>query len=52
MEHSGERQRDQRWQLRIDHAPPGTHLAVTGITATTGFGSDYRYLDATVAVQS
>ena len=37
--------------VRIDHVLTGTHLAVTGITAKTGFGSDHRYLDATIAIQ-
>jgi endonuclease/exonuclease/phosphatase (EEP) superfamily protein YafD len=38
--------------VRIDHVLTGTHLAVTGMAASAGFGSDHRYLTATVAVQS
>ena len=37
--------------VRIDHVLTGTHLAVTGITTRPGFGSDHRYVDATVAIQ-
>ena len=38
--------------VRIDHVLTGTHLAVTQIAAKPGFGSDHRYLVATVAVQT
>lgn len=38
--------------VRIDHVLTGTRLAVTGIAAKAGFGSDHRYLVATVAVRS
>jgi len=37
--------------VRIDHVLTGTGLAVTQITAKPGFGSDHRYLLATVAVR-
>ena len=37
--------------VRIDHVLTGAHLAVTGITAKPGFGSDHRYLVATVAIR-
>jgi len=37
--------------VRIDHVLTGTRLAVTQITAKPGFGSDHRYLLATVAVR-
>ena len=37
--------------VRIDHVLTGTHLAVTQITTGPGFGSDHRYLTATVAIQ-
>ena len=37
--------------IRIDHVLTGTHLAVTQIAAKPGFGSDHRYLVATVAIQ-
>jgi endonuclease/exonuclease/phosphatase (EEP) superfamily protein YafD len=36
--------------VRIDHVLTGTRLAVTGITTKPGFGSDHRYVDATVAI--
>jgi endonuclease/exonuclease/phosphatase (EEP) superfamily protein YafD len=38
--------------VRIDHVLTGARLAVTGILARPGFGSDHRYLVATVAVRS
>jgi endonuclease/exonuclease/phosphatase (EEP) superfamily protein YafD len=38
--------------VRIDHVLTGTHLAVTQIAARSGFGSDHRYLTATVAIQA
>ncbi len=37
--------------IRIDHVLTGTRLAVTQITPRPGFGSDHRYLLATVAIQ-
>ena len=37
--------------VRIDHVLTGTHLTVTQITTGPGFGSDHRYLTATVAIQ-
>jgi endonuclease/exonuclease/phosphatase (EEP) superfamily protein YafD len=37
--------------VRIDHLLTGTHLAATAIATGPGFGSDHRYLTATVAVQ-
>ncbi len=37
--------------VRIDHVLTGTHLAVTEIAAKPGFGSDHRYLIATVAIR-
>ena len=37
---------------RIDHVLTGARLAVTNITAKPGFGSDHRYLIASVAVQT
>ena len=37
--------------VRIDHVLTGTRLAVTQIAAKPGFGSDHRYLVATVAIQ-
>jgi endonuclease/exonuclease/phosphatase (EEP) superfamily protein YafD len=37
--------------VRIDHVLTGKQLAVTGITTKPGFGSDHRYVDATVAIQ-
>jgi endonuclease/exonuclease/phosphatase family metal-dependent hydrolase len=38
--------------VRIDHVLTGTRLAVTKIAAEPGFGSDHRYLVATVAIRS
>lgn len=38
--------------IRIDHVLTGADLAVTGIAARPGFGSDHRYLLATVAVRT
>jgi endonuclease/exonuclease/phosphatase (EEP) superfamily protein YafD len=38
--------------VRIDHVLTGARLAVTGIAAEPGFGSDHRYLVATVAIRS
>jgi endonuclease/exonuclease/phosphatase (EEP) superfamily protein YafD len=38
--------------VRIDHVLTGTRLAVTRILARPGFGSDHRYLVATVAIRS
>ena len=38
--------------VRIDHVLTGPRLAVTKITAQPGFGSDHRYLVATVAVRT
>jgi endonuclease/exonuclease/phosphatase (EEP) superfamily protein YafD len=38
--------------VRIDHLLTGARLAVTGIAARPGFGSDHRYLVATVAIRS
>lgn len=38
--------------VRIDHVLTGAHLAVTDIAAKPGFGSDHRYLVATVAIQT
>jgi endonuclease/exonuclease/phosphatase (EEP) superfamily protein YafD len=37
---------------RIDHVLTGVRLAVTGIAAKPAFGSDHRYLVATVAIRS
>ena len=37
--------------VRIDHVLTGARLAVTQIAAKPGFGSDHRYLVATVAIQ-
>jgi endonuclease/exonuclease/phosphatase (EEP) superfamily protein YafD len=37
--------------VRIDHVLTGGGLAVTEIAAEPGFGSDHRYLAATVAVR-
>jgi endonuclease/exonuclease/phosphatase (EEP) superfamily protein YafD len=37
--------------VRIDHVLTGPGLAVTGISARPGFGSDHRYLVSTVAVR-
>ena len=38
--------------VRIDHVLTGARLAVTQIAAKPGFGSDHRYLVATVAIQT
>jgi endonuclease/exonuclease/phosphatase (EEP) superfamily protein YafD len=38
--------------IRIDHVLTGARLAVTEIAAQPGFGSDHRYLTATVAIRS
>lgn len=38
--------------VRIDHLLTGTHLATTEIATHQGFGSDHRYLTATVAVKT
>jgi endonuclease/exonuclease/phosphatase (EEP) superfamily protein YafD len=38
--------------VRIDHVLTGARLAVTEIAAGSGFGSDHRYLTATIAVQT
>ena len=38
--------------VRIDHVLTGARLAVTAIAARGGFGSDHRYLLATVAIRS
>ena len=38
--------------VRIDHILTGAHLAVTEIAAKPGFGSDHRYLIATIAIQT
>ena len=38
--------------VRIDHVLTGARLAVTQITTGPGFGSDHRYLLATVAIQA
>src|SRR5208282_6485054 len=37
--------------VRIDHVLTGARLAVTAIAAKPGFGSDHRYLVATVAIR-
>ena len=37
--------------VRIDHLLTGTNLAATAIAAGPGFGSDHRYLTATVAIR-
>jgi len=37
--------------LRIDHVLTGARLTVTQIAAEPGFGSDHRYLIATVAIR-
>ena len=36
----------------IDHVLTGARLAVTEIAAEPGFGSDHRYLVATVAIRT
>ena len=38
--------------VRIDHVLTGAHLAVTAIATGPGFGSDHRYLTATVAIRT
>jgi endonuclease/exonuclease/phosphatase (EEP) superfamily protein YafD len=38
--------------VRIDHLLTGTNLAATAIATGPGFGSDHRYLTATVAVRA
>lgn len=38
--------------VRIDHVLTGARLAVTWILARPGFGSDHRYLVATVAIRN
>jgi endonuclease/exonuclease/phosphatase (EEP) superfamily protein YafD len=38
--------------VRIDHVLTGARLAVVEIAAKSGFGSDHRYLIATVAIRS
>jgi endonuclease/exonuclease/phosphatase (EEP) superfamily protein YafD len=38
--------------IRIDHVLTGARLAVTEIAAKPGFGSDHRYLLATVAIRT
>ena len=38
--------------VRIDHVLTGARLAVTEIVAKPGFGSDHRYLVATVAIRT
>jgi endonuclease/exonuclease/phosphatase (EEP) superfamily protein YafD len=38
--------------IRIDHVLTGARLAVTEIAAQPGFGSDHRYLVATVAIRT
>ena len=37
--------------VRIDHVLTGSDLAVTGIFVKPGFGTDHRYVVATVAIQ-
>ena len=37
--------------VRIDHVLTGANLAVTSIASGPGFGSDHRYLTATVAIK-
>jgi endonuclease/exonuclease/phosphatase family metal-dependent hydrolase len=37
--------------VRIDHVLTGSQLAVTKITTHAGFGSDHKYLEATVAIR-
>jgi endonuclease/exonuclease/phosphatase (EEP) superfamily protein YafD len=37
--------------VRIDHVLTGSRLAVTAIDSGPGFGSDHRYLTATVAIR-
>ena len=38
--------------VRIDHVLTGAQLAVTQIASGPGFGSDHRYLTASVAIRS
>jgi len=38
--------------VRIDHVLTGARLAVTQIAAEPGFGSDHRYLVATIAIRT
>jgi len=38
--------------VRIDHVLTGARLAVTEIAARPGFGSDHRYLVATIAIRT
>ncbi len=38
--------------VRIDHLLTGARLAATAIATSPGFGSDHRYLTATVAIQT
>jgi endonuclease/exonuclease/phosphatase (EEP) superfamily protein YafD len=38
--------------VRIDHVLTGAHLAVTAIATGPGFGSDHRYVAATVAIRT
>ena len=38
--------------VRIDHLLTGTRLAATAIATGPGFGSDHRYLTATVAIRT
>jgi endonuclease/exonuclease/phosphatase (EEP) superfamily protein YafD len=38
--------------VRIDHVLTGARLAVTQIAASPGFGSDHRYLVATIAIRT
>lgn len=38
--------------VRIDHLLTGAHLAVTATATGPGFGSDHRYLTATVAIRT
>ncbi len=38
--------------VRIDHVLTGTRLAVTGIDAEPGFGTDHRYLVARIAIRT
>jgi endonuclease/exonuclease/phosphatase (EEP) superfamily protein YafD len=38
--------------VRIDHLLTGANLAATAIATGPGFGSDHRYLTATVAVRA
>jgi endonuclease/exonuclease/phosphatase (EEP) superfamily protein YafD len=37
---------------RIDHVLTGRRMAVTGISTEPGFGTDHRYLVATVAIRT